>query len=173
MKVGWRRNTWKWERSKTPNKTRASSRAIWMFTCWIFYQFCFYLSSSSPSARCYLCSRYWAMHWGCVVLIRTVIDGRVDDLSFRLNTRLDICLPAAFACFPPVYGNLSPYSLCHWEDTAKKKRKKRRQGKAKIHRNKNSKQVMMKHFHSDNSTKCKNSHTVSSPSARPPPTFAH
>lgn len=53
------------------------------------------------------------MHWGCVELIRTVIDGRVDDLSFRLNTRLDICLLAAFACFPPVYGNLSPYSLCH------------------------------------------------------------
>lgn len=48
------------------------------------------------------------MHWGCVELIRTVIDGRVDDLSFRLNTRLDICLLAAFACFPPVYGNLSP-----------------------------------------------------------------
>lgn len=80
--------------------------AIWMFTCWMFYQF----SYPPPPSRCYLCSRYWALHGGCVELIRTVIDGRVDDLSLRLNTRLDICLLAAFACFPPVYGNLSQYS---------------------------------------------------------------
>ena len=66
--------------------------------------------SPSPPSPCYLCSRYWALHGGCVELIRTVIDGRVDDLSFRLNTRLDICLLAAFACFPPVCGNLSQYS---------------------------------------------------------------
>lgn len=50
----------------------------------------------------------------CVRLITAVIDGVRDDLTSSLNTRLDICLPAVFACFPPVWSYLSCYSLCHW-----------------------------------------------------------
>lgn len=147
------------EQSKTPNKTQAAPEQYECLLVESFISFVFISLLLFSLSGCYLCSRYWAMHWGCVELIRTVIDGRVDDLSFRLNTRLDICLLAAFACFPPIYGNLSPYSLCHWEDT-KKKRKKEKAAQGKIPRNKNSKHIMMKHFHSDNSTKCKNSHNA-------------
>lgn len=38
----------------------------------------------------------------CVRLITAVIDGVRDDLTSSLNARLDICLPAVFACFSPV-----------------------------------------------------------------------
>lgn len=31
-----------------PKQNKSCSRAIWMFTCWIFYQFCFYLSPPLP-----------------------------------------------------------------------------------------------------------------------------
>ncbi len=48
----------------------------------------------------------------CVRLITAVIDGVRDDLTSSLNTRLDICLPAVFACFSPVCSYLSCYSLC-------------------------------------------------------------
>lgn len=112
----WRNAHIKMEQSKSPNKTQAAPEQYECLLVESFISFVF-ISPLLSLSRCYLCSRYRAMHWGCVELIRTVIDGRVDDLSFRLNTRLDICLLAAFACFPPVYGNLSPYSLCHWEDT--------------------------------------------------------
>lgn len=114
---GGERNTHiKMEQSKTLNRTQAPPEQYECLLVESFISFGF-ISLLLSFSRRYLCSRYWAMHWGCVELIRTVIDGRVDDLSFRLNTRLDICLLAAFACFLPVYGNLSSYSLCHWEDT--------------------------------------------------------
>lgn len=81
--------------------------------------------SLSSSSSLFVLSMQLRYASGCVELIRTVIDGRADDLSFRLNTRLDICLLAAFACSPPVYGNLSPPSLCHWGDTVLKKEKEK------------------------------------------------
>lgn len=88
------------KQSKTPKLLR-SNMNVYLLNLFISFVFISPPPPPSPPPRlpppplpllCYLCSRYWAMHWGCVELIRTVIDGRVDDLSFRLNTRLDICL---------------------------------------------------------------------------------
>ena len=83
------------------NSTKNSVCRGKVFTGWIFYQFISVLSVLFVSLSSVALSMQWWLSAAsvCVGLIRGVID-RVDyDLTSSLNTRLDICLPAAFACF--------------------------------------------------------------------------
>lgn len=73
-----------------------------------FISFCLFLSMLAFPASERLSMQPKPSSWlACVRLITAVIDGVRDDLTSSLNARLDICLPAVFACFSPVWSYLS------------------------------------------------------------------
>lgn len=66
-------------------------------------------------------------------LIRTVIDGGADDLSFRLNTRLDICLRRRICMLCRLF-----MAICHHTGFAIEKRHRLKKSKDEKKKKKSS-----------------------------------